>query len=363
MSPAVITETVWALAHEEQPTIPHTVIALTTRRGAQKIQEMLFDGGGWKSLVGALASEGLMRPGHLRFGPSSDLLRLLPDAAGQSNLEDIDTPGDSMAAADFMLRTVREFTEDDTTRVILSLAGGRKTMSALMMSCATLLGRPQDRVCHVLVNPPYDSPLLDPPFLFPAPDAVHRLQGVHYRADAASLRLADIPFVRVRDWYRDKFSGTPPSYDMLVNRVQHALARGPAPQVEVDLSSSVFMVGEEPLSLSASEAAVFAALLRRRYRGLPDCSAWADLCEDIDKLKGFQDVPAGCRWLHDFQAAAPAVDKEMVRKTASSLRKKLESCLESSALANSLVPRMQGGRPFMPYPEDRLRFTDLPDVC
>ncbi|NLC81659.1 MAG: hypothetical protein GX748_10790 [Lentisphaerae bacterium] len=38
-------------------------------------------------------------------------------------------------------------------------------MSALMMSCMSLLGRTEDRLLHVLVNPPFDGPM-NPPFLF-----------------------------------------------------------------------------------------------------------------------------------------------------------------------------------------------------
>ena len=42
LSPAIVTETVWALAQEKPRVIPRRVIFVTTEVGAQKIQEQLF---------------------------------------------------------------------------------------------------------------------------------------------------------------------------------------------------------------------------------------------------------------------------------------------------------------------------------
>jgi CRISPR-associated protein (TIGR02584 family) len=41
MSPAVLTETVWALAHETPPRIPDRVIVITTIAGRQAIEREL----------------------------------------------------------------------------------------------------------------------------------------------------------------------------------------------------------------------------------------------------------------------------------------------------------------------------------
>src|SRR5437867_6362232 len=42
MSPAVLTETVWALAQEEPPRIPNRVLVITTAAGRQCIEKELF---------------------------------------------------------------------------------------------------------------------------------------------------------------------------------------------------------------------------------------------------------------------------------------------------------------------------------
>jgi hypothetical protein len=49
-SPAILTETAWALAHEKPPVLPDRVVAVTSRLGREKIRQELFDSGAWEKL-------------------------------------------------------------------------------------------------------------------------------------------------------------------------------------------------------------------------------------------------------------------------------------------------------------------------
>ncbi len=215
MSPAVLTETVWALARETPPVIPHRVVVLTTTQGRAALERDLFSGGescGWNRLCAALARAGIPCEGRLVFGLAADHVRLFPHPSGRNDLADIATTADNEAAADFILRELRAFTENPQTVVLASIAGGRKTMSALMMSCMSLLGRLEDRLFHVLVNPPFDGPL-NPPFLFPEKGRCHTdREGRSWRATAARVSLVDVPFVRMRGWYEGAFKSLPPDH-------------------------------------------------------------------------------------------------------------------------------------------------------
>jgi CRISPR-associated protein (TIGR02584 family) len=142
MSPSVLTETVWALAHGNPPVVPDRVVVLTTCSGRACLRTELFtprpdfDGACvWESLRAALAHRGTAAAGRLRFGDTADDIRVftMPDPArGRSvELEDIRTPAESAAAADFILEKLRSFTENQDTRIVASLAGGRKTMSVM----------------------------------------------------------------------------------------------------------------------------------------------------------------------------------------------------------------------------------------
>lgn len=232
MSPSVLTETVWALACAPTPVLPDRVIVLTTTAGREALERHLFLQEkerlcGWDRLVKAITKRGLAVEGRLKFGVASDPVRLFPSPSGRADLADIATTADNEAAADFILREVRAFTENPATAVLASIAGGRKTMGALLMSCMSLLGRPQDRVLHVLVNAPFDSPL-DPPFLFPEKGKTHKLRdGTSVRSVDAKVELIDVPFARMRGWYEGAFNVAPPGYAALVAGVQ---SQAPAPQ-------------------------------------------------------------------------------------------------------------------------------------
>ena len=134
----------------------------------------------WDALRARLAALGHDLTGRLQFGTTGGDIRVFsaPDRrTGRSReLEDIRTPEDNQAAADLVLDEVRRITFNDDTRLVASLAGGRKTMGALLYAALSLLGRPQDRLTHVLVNEPFDDPRLAPRFYFPLVNPVpHQL--------------------------------------------------------------------------------------------------------------------------------------------------------------------------------------------
>ena len=159
-SPAVLTETIWALAHLEEPIIPDEVVVVTTGKGAQELKKQLFSSDGestWEGLKKALAKKKLDVEGKLSFGPVAESIRIPATVSKTNDLDDIVTTEDNFLLADFLIREIRKYTEDSGVQLLTSIAGGRKTMSALMLSCMSLLGRDYDHVLHVLVNPPYDG--------------------------------------------------------------------------------------------------------------------------------------------------------------------------------------------------------------
>lgn len=224
MSPAVITETAWALAKGLRSLTPHRVVALTTVSGRECIRRELIDSGAWEGLRTSVKAGG-----RLRFGDTADSIRLLPRADGHGDADDIASIEDSAKAGDFILETLRQFTENPDTCVIFSIAGGRKTMSALGALAMTLLGREQDRLCHVLVSPPFDSPMLSPKFLYPVPGQVHRLDGNRHPSRQARITLHDIPFPRARDIFQREYRRLPGSFTDTVDLANRALAETQGP--------------------------------------------------------------------------------------------------------------------------------------
>ena len=154
-SPAVMTETVWALAHQSDPVVPDEIVVITTKSGKDALRTAIMSGAPsvWNRLKTALAKEKIAIDGKLVFGDTS--IRVIPDADG-NEASDLRTGADNLRTADFMLGELRKYTADPATTVLCSIAGGRKTMSALLFSCMSLLGREDDKVYHVLIPPEYE---------------------------------------------------------------------------------------------------------------------------------------------------------------------------------------------------------------
>ncbi len=236
MSPAVLTETVWALAHESPPVIPDRLVVLTTSAGrAAVVRDLLTpmrEFGGkcvWDCCRAALAKNGLAVEKKLAFGASGQDVRVFinrdPDSNRSRELADIVTPQDNAAVADCLLENLRQFTENPDVRIVASIAGGRKTMGALLFACMSLIGRETDRLTHVLVSEPFDHASLMPRFFFPAqPARVLKLPSgkATVRAASARIMLADIPFVPLRNRFQD-IGMMPGAYNRLVARFSRLL--------------------------------------------------------------------------------------------------------------------------------------------
>jgi CRISPR-associated protein (TIGR02584 family) len=241
MSPAIVTETVWALAHEKPAIIPDDVYVLTTSRGAADLQRELLTPRPdlqnqtiWQTLRQAILGTRASKDQRLTLH-NPILLTTHDTARGQPRpLEDIRTPEDNAAAAEVILDEIRRLTANDDLHLIASLAGGRKTMSALLACAISLLGRKEDRLTHVLVNEPFDHPALEPRFYFPTPQpTLHKLQTPQgtqtVTSDQAVLQLADVPFVPLSYLFREQLGRSPGRFVDLVRSATQMVTENAQP--------------------------------------------------------------------------------------------------------------------------------------
>jgi len=226
MTPAVLTETIWALAHEKPSVIPDRVVVVTTTRGKELMERELFSPASPEldDLWQTLRSE-ILGPQHKSNSRLNlDTLRLIsapnPRTGRSEPLEDFRTSAENAAMADFLLEQVRGLVEAPSIKLIVSIAGGRKTLGALLYACMSLLGRETDRLTHVLVNEPFDHLGLAPRFYFPE-QPIQQLtttDGKSITARQARIDLGDIPFVPLRNLFERDLIRKPFSFTELVER-------------------------------------------------------------------------------------------------------------------------------------------------
>jgi CRISPR-associated protein (TIGR02584 family) len=174
-----------------------------------------------------------------------------PQTGRDEALDDIVTAADNAAAAEQILNQVRAHVENRDVRVVASIAGGRKTMGALLHASMTLIGRETDRITHVLVQPPFD---VLPGFFFPdqpgGPLPERDRNGETLRLhDPRSVEvfLTDVPFVPLRNRFRE-LDDMPGSFDGLVRQCSKALKQDSAPvKVQIDYPLKTLTVDGTPL--------------------------------------------------------------------------------------------------------------------
>lgn len=155
------------------------------------------------------------------------------EANGQL-LEDIRSTDDNRAVGDQLLRLLLELSANPNRTIYASLAGGRKTMSSLLLTAMTVCARPQDRVLDVLVNEPFENPRLSPPFFFPDPAIEYHTYPTNNGMETVSpcearIELAEIPIPALRDFL--DLPHETERQNLTLETVSHRIRRGSAEAV------------------------------------------------------------------------------------------------------------------------------------
>ncbi len=261
LTPQVLTETLYYYTVVSNPPISFDeVLVITTETGKRTAIEKLLspENGQFHRFCRDYGVKGI------RFDESC--INVIGKARP---LDDIRTVEDNGLMAAQILRAVRELTQDPSTALYCSIAGGRKTMGAYLALALQLYGRPQDRLSHVLVPPEFESL---PDFYYPPPED-RVVQGrdasgqpVTLHTKDAKIDLADIPFVSVRKLLPAR--GDYP-FEELVRRTQ-AVVEGTRQQktLRISLRQKKVWVSDVAVQMPPKELAfyVFFADAKRRCK-------------------------------------------------------------------------------------------------
>ncbi len=376
-TPQVVTETVWALAQASQPWLPDEIILATTASGARIYREgqperglrpLLGAQGQLAALFTHLAGEGAALP---------PVAVLVPEADGQP-VDDLRTARDVALFAEMLLARVAELTARPDGRLHVSLAGGRKTMSFVAGQVLSLLGRPQDVLSHVLVEPPELE--FRPDFWWPGDGSPG--------SERARVRLHDVPYLRARAWVdAERVLNGPPGglFQAAVERANLGLSE---PALRLCLATSMLTVGSRAIRLAPQQAALLALIFVAELRGqrLVAVSDWDPEdpkrrapAIDGDRVAGTQlwawlaaaatlvrrgDAPAGPMPWREFDQTCrrecEAIDHDkQIAPVLSRLRRELHQRLPPALADRILLPRGLGTA----YPPHRLRVLAPPALA
>ena len=269
LSPAIVTETLWALSRLKPAVYPDSVVFVTTCTGSKKIEEQLFTKKiEWNGLTvwDALRAKIKAPEGTLIAQPPAIITKNNPMSGRAEMLDDIRTPEENAAAAEFIFGRVWDVVRDSNQRLIASVAGGRKTMGALLHSAVSLIGRESDLLTHILVDSPFDTL---PGFFFPGQPGgeLADRSGKLYSPSKAKPILADVPCVPLRNRVKE-LNDLPGSFMDLRNRLADALTRDTQREVpiRIDIEKKCFFVDGKSYKANVLQLAVLEFILRAHLK-------------------------------------------------------------------------------------------------
>lgn len=264
LSPAVVTETLYGLAVARRPpVVPEEVHIVTTGAAYPAVAGRLL---GPEGALARLRREYRLPADRLRCDPSR--IHLLRDGRGRP-IDDIRSALDSRAAGECIRAVVRQLARDPAAELHCSLAGGRKTMSALLATTLQLYGRPRDRLYHVLVSEPFERV---PEFLYPPRRPVsYRVDGRSVSTRQARVVLVEIPFVALGTVTR-RLGYEELDLEALAAELEaEATGRLSPDPLVVDVDARQVAIGDRRVRLAPRELALYAlyAEARRACRHAP----------------------------------------------------------------------------------------------
>lgn len=260
LSPQILTETLYFLAVKAKPAfIPTEICMLTTEEGHDRARLTLLSAEpGWFRRL----CEDYRLP-DIQFG--LEHIHVVKDQSGNP-LTDIRSVDDNGHAADQITNLIRQFTNDGDAALHVSIAGGRKTMGFYAGYALSLYGRPQDRLSHVLVSPPYEG---NREFFYPRPasDVIYTddRPGRPLNSSEAVVDLADIPFVRLRDGLPEALLQGDARFSEAVSGVQGCMG---TVQVRVDAAQRKVCVNQHCFTLKPADFAFYYWMLWRQSQGM-----------------------------------------------------------------------------------------------
>ncbi len=249
-TPQVITETIYALIHQETPVYPDEIHVITTTHGKKLIKENLLNEGRFVNFC----KEFKLREDIL----NENSIVVVKDHKDNS-LEDIRQGKDNESLGDFITNFIRAMAKDDKTRLHCSLAGGRKTMSFYIGSALQLFGRPWDKLYHVLVSPEFES---NPDFYYkPKKDKILKKDGKELHTKDAEIFLAELPFIRLRD----KIPLNGRSFKELVQESQKEIDTTlTQPVLSINLNERTVYIGDIPIDMVPFQLMIYTTYIRQK---------------------------------------------------------------------------------------------------
>jgi len=256
-TPQIVTETLYYYYHPFYGVNRRfdEIKLITTQKGKDLLMKLLWED---RQLDALCKSLGLANADIAL--EEKDIILLRKD--GEAILDDVRETDDydSMSA---LFDVVKQYTDDPKTRVTATVAGGRKTMSAMMALAMQLYGREHDELIHILA--PDDKMVFGSKWYFPDDPA----------DPAQKLEVSHFPILRIGRYLGAELKLPP---NVLLNKLQEKII-DQAPITELRIQGNTFIAEGENFKLTPQSAAFLRSIIKRRLEAsCPNNCTGCDEC-------------------------------------------------------------------------------------
>ncbi|MBT5527542.1 MAG: TIGR02584 family CRISPR-associated protein [Cytophagia bacterium] len=258
LSPQVVTESIYYHTQIRKPSLRIDAIHIITDAKCEPlvIKELLPDNNGW---LLKLADDYQIDPNEVELPLEN--IHILKDSSGRP-LMDLLTVKENNAAVETVFRIVKDLTCDNQTRLITSVAGGRKSMSVIVGQAMQFYAREQDLLTHVIVE---DCIIGANDFFYPTPISKKvKIKGKIVDYHDVIIHLDEIPFIRLRSILGNfLMETTENSLISLVKSAQQQIEDMLKPvKIIIDQKAKHLSISGEVVKLPAKSLAIYTLLLK-----------------------------------------------------------------------------------------------------
>ena len=266
LSPQIVTESVFYHTQIRKPSLRIDAIHIITDAKCEPlvIKELLPDNNGW---LHKLADDYQIDPNEVELPLEN--IHILKDSSGKP-LMDLLTVEENNAAVETVFKIIKDLTRDNQTRLITSVAGGRKTMSVIVGQAMQFYAREQDLLTHVIVD---DCIIGAKEFFYPTPTSKKvNIKDKIIDYHDVKIHLDEIPFIRLRPILGNFLvESTETSLISLVKSAQQQIEDMLKPvKIIVDLKYKSLSISGNSVKLPAKSLAMYTLLLELRMTNFKD---------------------------------------------------------------------------------------------
>jgi CRISPR-associated protein (TIGR02584 family) len=236
---------------------------ITTSKGRDLLIKTMFDNGVIKLLEATLD----LQSDSIPF-IESDIIVIEDETTGEE-IQDLLTSEQTEAASKTISDWIKLYSDIDGVRLTATVAGGRKTQSAIMALAFQLYGRTQDELIHIIAP---DERMMDREWFFPSdPGDPSQL-----------LSVSDVPVLRVGRYLSRNLNQ---STEDMVREIQESLYAA-RPIERIEIKKNFIYVDDEEVKITPREASYYRYFLKRRVNAscANDCPGCEKCCADQETL-------------------------------------------------------------------------------